>query len=191
MCESCWNQHTDQHTDQDPKTAPPGASTREPAIAPQQPLQNPASIDAHEPWMRGLHADTGYLLYRLGLRSGQLFNSFLQESGLRLRHYAVLRFLSTAEGTLQRELSAQLGYDPSAIVGLVDDLEKLGFAERRPAPDDRRSRIVALTGNGRTFLRDTDEAGQRVTNELLGPLDPAQRESLHLLLQRLAEDGLN
>jgi hypothetical protein len=29
--------------------------------------------------MRGLHADTGYLLYRLGLRSGQLFNSFLQE----------------------------------------------------------------------------------------------------------------
>jgi DNA-binding MarR family transcriptional regulator len=141
--------------------------------------------------MRGLHADTGYLLYRLGLRSGQLFNSFLQESGLRLRHYAVLRFLSTAEGTLQRELSAQLGYDPSAIVGLVDDLEKLGFAERRPSPDDRRSRIVALTGNGRTFLRDTDEAGQRVTNELLDPLDPAERDSLHLLLQRLAEDGLN
>lgn len=48
--------------------------------------------------MRGLHADTGYLLYRLGLRSGQLFNSFLQESGLRLRHYAVLRFLATTPG---------------------------------------------------------------------------------------------
>lgn len=84
--------------------------------------------------MRGLHADTGYLLYRLGLRSGQLFNTFLHESGLRLRHYAVLRFLATSEGTLQRELSARLGYDPSAIVGLVDDLEKLGFAERRPSP---------------------------------------------------------
>jgi DNA-binding MarR family transcriptional regulator len=139
--------------------------------------------------MRGLHADTGYLLYRLGLRSGQLFNSFLQESGLRLRHYAVLRFLSTSEGTLQRELSAQLGYDPSAIVGLVDDLEKLGFAERHPSPDDRRSRIVALTEHGRAFLRDTDEAGQRVTNELLSPLDPAERESLHTLLQRITEDG--
>ncbi|CBG68705.1 putative MarR family transcriptional regulator [Streptomyces scabiei 87.22] len=168
---------------------PPGASTREHAIARQQ-TQNSAPIDEREPWMRGLHADTGYLLYRLGMRSGQLFNSSLQESGLRLRHYALLRFLATAPGALQRELSASLGYDPSAIVGLVDDLEKLGFAERRPSPDDRRSRIVVLTENGRSFLRDTDEAGQRVTNDLLDPLDADERETLHVLLQKVAEAGL-
>ncbi len=148
-------------------------------------------IDANEPWMRELHADTGYLLYRLGMRSGQLFNSCLQESGLRLRHYAVLRFLATSEGALQRELSTRLGYDPSAIVGLVDDLEKAGFAERRPSPDDRRSRIVVLTEPGRAFLRDTDEAGLRVTNELLEPLDAAERETLQALLLRIAEDGLS
>ncbi|WP_037673171.1 MarR family winged helix-turn-helix transcriptional regulator [Streptomyces griseus] len=137
--------------------------------------------------MRGLHADAGYLLYRLGLRSGQLFNTFLQESGLRLRHYAVLRYLVGSEGALQRELSTRLGYDPSAIVGLVDDLEKLGFAERRPSPDDRRSRIVVLTEDGRAFLRDTDEAGRKVTNELLAPLDPAERETLQTLLLRVAD----
>ncbi|MFJ4834658.1 MarR family winged helix-turn-helix transcriptional regulator [Streptomyces sp. NPDC088747] len=141
--------------------------------------------------MRGLHADTGYLLYRLGLRSGQLFNASLQESGLRLRHYALLRFLATSDGALQRELSSRLGYDPSAIVGLVDDLEKLGLAERRPSPDDRRSRIVVLTGDGQAFLRDTDEAGQRVTNDLLQPLDPAERATLHALLQRVAETELD
>ncbi|MEV5436896.1 MarR family transcriptional regulator [Streptomyces sp. NPDC052682] len=141
--------------------------------------------------MRELHADTGYLLYRLGLRSGQLFNATLQQSGLRLRHYALLRFLATAEGALQRELSARLGYDPSAIVGLVDDLEKLRLAQRRPSPDDRRSRIVVLTEAGRAFLRDTDEAGQRVTDELLAPLDPAERATLHALLLRVAEDGLS
>lgn len=141
--------------------------------------------------MRGLHADTGYLLYRLGLRSGQLFNASLQESGLRLRHYALLRFLATTEGALQRELSTRLGYDPSAIVGLVDDLERLGFAERHPAPDDRRSRIVVLTGDGRAFLRDTDEAGQRATNDLLHPLPPAERELLHTLLQKVAENELS
>ncbi|MEU5546557.1 MarR family transcriptional regulator [Streptomyces sioyaensis] len=140
--------------------------------------------------MRGLHADTGYLLYRLGLRSGQLFNAFLQESGVRLRHYALLRFLATSKGALQRELSARLGYDPSAIVGLVDDLEKLGLVERRPAPDDRRSRIVVLTEEGRAFLRDTDESGLRVTNELLDPLKPAERKTLHALLLRIAEAGL-
>jgi DNA-binding MarR family transcriptional regulator len=167
------------------------ASTRESAIAGQQHATNPAPIDAQEPWMRGLHADTGYLLYRLGLRSGQLFNASLQASGLRLRHYALLRFLATAEGALQRELSDQLGYDPSAIVGLVDDLERLRFAERRPSPDDRRSRIVVLTEAGRAFLLDTDEAGLRVTNDLLAPLDQAERETLHALLLRVAEAGLS
>ncbi|MER6049183.1 MarR family winged helix-turn-helix transcriptional regulator [Streptomyces sp. NPDC020883] len=141
--------------------------------------------------MRGLHADTGYLLYRLGLRSGQLFNAFLQESGVRLRHYALLRFLATSKGALQRELSARLGYDPSAIVSLVDDLEKLGFVERRPTPDDRRGRIVVLTEDGRAFLRDTDASGLRVTNELLDPLKPAERETLHALLLRIAEAGLD
>jgi DNA-binding MarR family transcriptional regulator len=140
--------------------------------------------------MRALHADTGYLLYRLGLRSGQLFNASLQESGLRLRHYAVLRLLATSDGAPQRELSARLGYDPSAIVGLVDDLEKLGFAERRPSPDDRRSRIVVLTDKGRAFLQDTDQAGTQVTNDLLGPLDAAERDTLHALLLRVAGDGL-
>ncbi|MEU4995677.1 MarR family winged helix-turn-helix transcriptional regulator [Streptomyces sp. NPDC021622] len=135
--------------------------------------------------MRELHADTGYLLYRLGLRSGQMFNSALQESGLRLRHYALLRYLATVEGALQRELSTALGYDPSAIVGLVDDLQGLSLVERRPAPGDRRSRIVVLTDKGRTYLRDSD-ATSRVTDELTAPLSREERATLHALLLRVA-----
>ncbi|MFI9027830.1 MarR family winged helix-turn-helix transcriptional regulator [Streptomyces sp. NPDC053560] len=146
-------------------------------------------VDADEPWMRGLHADTGYLLYRLGLRSGQLFNAALQESGLRLRHYALLRYLATVEGAPQRELSERLGYDPSAIVGLVDDLERLHLVERRPAPADRRRRIVVLADAGRTYLRDTDEASHRVTDELTGPLTSEESATLHALLLRVAQTG--
>ncbi|WP_245659350.1 MarR family winged helix-turn-helix transcriptional regulator [Streptomyces ochraceiscleroticus] len=148
---------------------------------------HPRPVDADEPWMRGLHADTGYLLYRLGLRSGQLFNAALQESGLRLRHYALLRYLATVEGAPQRDLSERLGYDPSAIVGLVDDLERLHLVERRPAPADRRRRIVVLAEAGRTYLRDTDEASHRVTDELTGPLSEEERETLHALLLRVAQ----
>ncbi|MGW0904591.1 MarR family winged helix-turn-helix transcriptional regulator [Streptomyces sp. NPDC002853] len=147
------------------------------------------SVDESAPWMRGLHADAGYLLYRLGLRSGQLFNAVLQRSGLRLRHYALLRHLATVEGAAQRELSQELGYDPSAIVGLVDDLEHLGFVERRPAPDDRRRRIVALAPAGHDFLRDSDEVARGVTDELLAPLGSQERETLHVLLSRVAHTG--
>ncbi|MDK1471885.1 MarR family transcriptional regulator [Streptomyces sp. 549] len=137
--------------------------------------------------MRALHADTGYLLYRLGLRSGQLFNAALEKYGLRLRHYALLRYLATVEGAQQRELSDRLGYDPSAIVSLVDDLQKLGFATRRPLPGDRRSRVVVLTDEGRDALRDTDQASRQVTDELLGPLDTEERQALHTLLRRVSD----
>ncbi|MCB5908860.1 MarR family winged helix-turn-helix transcriptional regulator [Streptomyces pinistramenti] len=159
-------------------------------MARRQLAENPARIGAHGPWTRGLHADTCHLLYRLGLRAGQLCNASLQESGLRLRHYALLRFLATSKCALQHELSARLGYDPSAIVGLIDDPEQLGFVEHRPAPDDRRSRIVAATEDGRAFLRATDEAVLQATNELLGPLEPAERETVQALLLRITEAGL-
>ncbi|MCX3058501.1 MarR family winged helix-turn-helix transcriptional regulator [Streptomyces beihaiensis] len=139
--------------------------------------------------MRALHADTGYLLYRLGLHSGRLFNATLEEFGLRLRHYAMLRYLATVEGALQRELSERLGYDPSAIVSLVDDLQSLGLVERQPAPGDRRSRVVVLTERGAEVLRDTDKGSRRVTEQLLAPLDPAERETLQQLLARVAESA--
>lgn len=147
---------------------------------------SPAAIDTAEPWMSPLHSDTGYLLYRLGLRSGQMFNATLHKSGLRLRHYALMRYLSTVDGALQRELSARLGYDPSAIVSLVDDLERQGLAVRRPDPTDRRNRIVVLTGPGRDFLRDSDAAARQVTDELLAPLDERERRTLHELLLRIS-----
>ncbi|MFC5907558.1 MarR family winged helix-turn-helix transcriptional regulator [Streptacidiphilus monticola] len=141
------------------------------------------------PWMRGLHTDTGYLLYRLGLRSGSLFNAGLEQHGLRLRHYAVLRYLATVEGVRQRELSERLGYDPSAIVSLVDDLQRLGLAERRPDPGDRRNRIVVLTDAGQGLLRDSEKDGARVTDDLLAPLSDQERTTLHRLLLRIAEPG--
>ncbi|NBM18635.1 MarR family winged helix-turn-helix transcriptional regulator [Streptomyces sp. GC420] len=137
--------------------------------------------------MGALKADTGYLLYRLGLRSRRMFNAALEEFGLRLRHYALLRYLATVEGAVQRELSDQLGYDPSAIVSLVDDLQELGLAERRPAPGDRRRRVIVLTESGRAALQDTGRASRRVTDDLLGPLKPEDREALHTLLLRVAE----
>jgi DNA-binding MarR family transcriptional regulator len=157
------------------------------ALTQEREIREITDTETDAPWMRELHADPGYLLYRLGLRAGRLFNARLEEYGLRLRHYALLRYLLTVEGALQRELSERLGYDPSAIVSLVDDLQKLGFVERRSSPGDRRSRIVALTDRGRDVLRDTDTASRRVTDDLLGPLDAEERETLHALLLRVSD----
>ncbi|MFE1317360.1 MarR family winged helix-turn-helix transcriptional regulator [Kitasatospora phosalacinea] len=138
------------------------------------------------PWMHGLHADTGYLLYRLGQRSGSAFNAALEQHGLRLRHHAVLRYLATVDGARQRELADRLGYDPSAIVSLLDDLQQLGLAERRPDPADRRSRLAVLTPAGHALLHTADRDSRHVTDSLLAPLSPTERATLNDLLQRIS-----
>jgi DNA-binding MarR family transcriptional regulator len=42
--------------------------------------------------------------------------------------------------------------DPSQVTLLVDRLERRGYAERRPHPQDRRVKLVGLTPDGETFL---------------------------------------
>jgi DNA-binding MarR family transcriptional regulator len=47
-----------------------------------------------------------------------------------------------------RELAERLKSDPSNITGLVDRLEARGMVERRPDPNDRRVKGLALTPAG-------------------------------------------
>src|ERR1700694_104332 len=47
-----------------------------------------------------------------------------------------------------RELAARLKSDPSNVTGLIDRLEARGLVERRPDPNDRRIKGLALTSAG-------------------------------------------
>src|SRR6266581_1964967 len=47
-----------------------------------------------------------------------------------------------------RELAERLKSDPSNVTGLIDRLEVRGLVERRPDPNDRRIKGLALTAAG-------------------------------------------
>jgi DNA-binding MarR family transcriptional regulator len=67
----------------------------------------------------------------------------------------------------------------------LDRLERAGLVERRPDPDDRRGKLIALTDAGRHLI---DEViGRHVANEerLLSVLSPADQEKLNALLRKL------
>jgi len=57
-----------------------------------------------------------------------------------------------AEPCSMGQLAGTLGVDASYVTGLVDSLEGRGLVERRPAPDDRRRRVLELTPEGREIL---------------------------------------
>src|SRR5438128_10827556 len=57
------------------------------------------------------------------------------------------------QGARPSELAARLGISKQALNYLLGELERLGYIERRPDPDDLRSKRVALTRRGTSAIR--------------------------------------
>jgi DNA-binding MarR family transcriptional regulator len=55
------------------------------------------------------------------------------------------------------ELAAALDIDPPNATTVVDDLESLGLARRRPHSTDRRAKLVEATEKGMETARKADE----------------------------------
>ncbi|MEK8108186.1 MarR family winged helix-turn-helix transcriptional regulator [Micromonospora sp. M12] len=74
--------------------------------------------------------------------------------------------------------------DSTNIVGLLNDLEAKQLIERRRSPEDRRRHVVELTEDGAKRLSEAECALAGAEDEVLGALDPAERETLYELLSR-------
>jgi DNA-binding MarR family transcriptional regulator len=92
-----------------------------------------------------------------------------------------LHFL--AEPQTMGAMADFLHCDPSNITGIVDGLEAKGLAERRPAPHDRRVKLVGLTAEGRRLrarvVRETHKPP-----DWLSDLSVADQRELLAILER-------
>jgi DNA-binding MarR family transcriptional regulator len=129
----------------------------------------------------------GYLLNFIAERTTERFERALADQRIRSKHASVLAIID-AEGPMsQRELCRRLRIDKSPMVGLVDDLEDLGLAERRRDESDRRVQAIHLTDAGRAAVERIVELADLENERTFGVLDSEQREQLHALLLEVAE----
>ena len=129
----------------------------------------------------------GYLMAFIAEHASERFERELAAEGIRARHAALL-VLIDAEGPMsQRALGRRLRIDKSPMVGLVDDLEQLGLAERRRGDSDRRVQAIHLTTRGRTALQRVRRLADDENERTFGVLDDDERALLHDLLLRVAE----
>jgi DNA-binding MarR family transcriptional regulator len=135
------------------------------------------------------HARAAYLLARVGRTQSARFAERMRSLGLRPKHFAVLNAIALADGASQQELGAQMGLDPSGLVGAIDELEDLGLVERRRDPADRRRNALGLTAEGTATLRRARRLVSDSARELLGPLDDAEVDTLVELLGKVADAG--
>jgi len=99
----------------------------------------------------------------------------MEDMGLSPRAHAVLAAAVTGDHT-QTELARMVGLDKTTMVVTLDELEAAGLAERRPAPADRRARVVAVTPAGRKKLKKAEMIGERIREDVLAALPEEDRE---------------
>ncbi|WP_328467449.1 MarR family transcriptional regulator [Actinoplanes sp. NBC_00393] len=94
--------------------------------------------------------DLGVLAGRLLFAvQDELFGRLAREGhpDLRPQHGAVLAYLD-AEGSRATDLSRFSGLHKQVVGKLIDELETLGYVERRPDPTDRRAKLIVPTERG-------------------------------------------
>jgi len=113
----------------------------------------------------------------------------LEHLGLTPREQCVLIKALDGERT-QIQLAELCQLDKTTMVVTVDKLEKRGLVERRPAPNDRRARIIAVTDDGRALAEHGDALVQGIFADVLGSLPDDERAAFTAALTRLVGQRL-
>src|SRR5215469_8400862 len=129
-----------------------------------------------------------FLLVQLGFHLARVFGERLEPLGLEQRHAGMLVRLAQNDGRSQQAIAELLGVNPTRMVFLTDELEKLGLVERRRNPADRRSHALYLTGAGTAMLARVREVTRAHEAAITAGLSAAEQDQLTALLHHLARD---
>jgi DNA-binding MarR family transcriptional regulator len=112
----------------------------------------------------------------------------LDAHGLTMWGYVVLLALDRGAMRSQAALAEAIGADKTRIIRTLDELQEAGHIERRPDPDDRRVRLLAITDSGRA-VKDAAQADiQRGEERWLRELEADERRVFLTVLRRLTRD---
>jgi DNA-binding MarR family transcriptional regulator len=95
--------------------------------------------------------------------------------GMTPRAYCVLSHAMSGQYT-QIELAKLSDLDKTTMLNTLDELEREGYAERRPSPADRRARIVTVTPAGAGAVAAGHRIADRVHGEVLDALPEEHRQ---------------
>ena len=88
-------------------------------------------------------------------------------------------------GVIQRELAEMSGTSAASVSSLIDGLEKAGYVERRPSPDDARRKEIHVLPKAKGLTDGFQNLMEQTEKDLLAPLTPAERTTLFDLLTKI------
>lgn len=139
---------------------------------------SPSRLDAH----------LGYWLRMVSNAVSQSFARKIEEKGVTVAEWVVLRALLDVERAAPSQLAESLGMTKGAISKLTDRLLHKSLIEREANPDDGRAHTIALNAAGRALVPRLAKLADRNDEAFFGSLTAEERRRLTLLLATIAQD---
>lgn len=137
--------------------------------------------------MDAVYAAPGYLFRRMQQIAVSIFMEECKAFDLTPVQYAALIAIHTHPGIDATRLSAVIAFDRSTLGNVIERLQAKDFIERKPAPEDKRIKLLYLTKPGAAILREIIPAVERAQARMLEPLKPTERKALMGLMAQLVD----
>lgn len=143
-------------------------------------LRKPVALLAHEALL-----NTYYTASCLRKKASE----FLRPFGLTDVQFNLMMLLEyqsgPKEGLSQAQLSNMMLVNRANITSLIDRMERVNFVVRTPAPSDRRSNIIMLTGWGRKLLAKIEPLYTKEVKRIMAVLKQAEQKTLIAMLEKI------
>jgi DNA-binding MarR family transcriptional regulator len=127
----------------------------------------------------------GFVIHDVARMLRWEFDRRAQTVGLTRSQWSVLAHLLREDGVQQQRLAELMELTPITMTGLLDRLERDGWVERRPDPDDRRAKRIFLTEQVVPVTKKIRALGKEVRKFAVSGLSDAEQEILISLLLRV------
>ena len=115
---------------------------------------------------------------------------FAEECGIstsRRIQFAILTVLYSGRALDQITLSTAVGIDRTSGADIIKRLYRRGLVERVASTEDRRARLVHITGEGQALVRRMQPHMERAQERLISPLSPAEQAMFNELIGKIIQ----
>jgi DNA-binding MarR family transcriptional regulator len=134
------------------------------------------------------HQHLGFLLDDVAHLYTRRFEERAQKLSLTLAQCKAFAALAHCGGVSQKRLAEISETDPARLVRILDRLEAVGCAERRPDPQDRRAHLLTITESAKPVVQSIWQIVRNTNTEALRGLTS---DEIHLLMNLLARVHAN
>jgi DNA-binding MarR family transcriptional regulator len=124
------------------------------------------------------------LIIRSSLKGKYAVVDIAERHNITLMQALTLCLLEPSQSVPMKALSTFMGCDPSNVTPIVEQLVSEGLVDRKESPQDRRVKVVTLTGKG---LALRDKFLEITTSTRLPRLNSLTQEEIEKLMDILAK----